>query len=98
VAKRGTSLVDASREARRPYRLFLLRTLSGLEEQSSAKFFPLSRIMTGEIHDSDIRNALRGLYRAGMVVTGPGGYALTDIGRSALLMVWASKPPEGEGR
>jgi hypothetical protein len=90
VAKRGTTLTGAFREARRPYRLFLLRALSALEEQSSAKFFPLSLVMTGEIHGSDIRNALRGLYRAGMIRTGPGGYALTELGRSALVNVWAS--------
>jgi hypothetical protein len=99
MAKRGTSLTGALREARKPYRLFLLRVLSSLQEQSSAEFFPLSLIMAGEVHGSDIRNALRGLYSAGMVRTGPGGYALTELGRSALVNVWASskRHPRAQG-
>jgi hypothetical protein len=97
MPKRGASLAGALREAQRLYRLFLLGALSDLEQQSSGKLFPLSVIMKGGIQDTDIRNALRGLYSAGMVRTGAGGYGLTALGRQALVVTWASKRSSGAG-
>ena len=91
MRKRRTSFAGALKEVRRPYRLFLLRALSELEEQSSAEFFPLSLIMTGAIQEGDIHRALRGLYSAGMVRAGRGGYGLTALGRRALVFIWASR-------
>src|SRR4051794_6998078 len=95
MPKRGASLAGALKEAQRPYRLSLLRALSDLEQQSSGKLFPLSVIMMGGIHDSDVRNALRGLYSAGTVRTRAGEYGLTALGRRALVVTWASKRRPG---
>jgi RIO-like serine/threonine protein kinase len=85
-AIKKTEFANALSEARRPYRLMLLRLLAELEPESrAARYFPLPTIV-GEtaLHAEDVRNALRGLYKAGLIDGIGCTYRLTQIGRAAL--------------
>jgi hypothetical protein len=71
-------------EARLPYRLFVLRRLTDLESKGLDRKFPVSMLMTGEVHEEDVRNALRGLYKAALIKGSAGTYGLTPTGRKVI--------------
>ena len=81
---RTFEFASASLEVRKPYRRFVLMALSELEAKNSGRLFPLSLIMSAEVRDGDVRNALRGLYKAGLVRGHSGNYGLTPTGRAVL--------------
>jgi hypothetical protein len=73
---------EAMTEARRPLRGYVLRKLIELQAGSHPhKLIPLTEIVTPEFSTSDLRSALRGLYRVGLIKAGGGGYRVTQQGQ-----------------
>ena len=80
IVRRSSS--DALTEARRPARAYVLRKLMELQAGTHAqKLIPLTEIMNPDIPPSDLRSALRGLHRMGLIKAGGAGYRVTQKGR-----------------
>jgi Mn-dependent DtxR family transcriptional regulator len=94
MAKRLTFAAGIA-EIRRPKRAYVLRTFALLEQHGSEKIFPLSSLMTREVLDRDVRNALRSLHKAGLVKFRGGGYGLTSEART--LYRWMQRADSGGG-
>ena len=73
---------DALTEARKPLRAYVLRRLVELQAGTgSAKLIPLTEIINPQFPTSDLRGALRGLYRVGLIKAGSSGYRVTQKGQ-----------------
>jgi hypothetical protein len=73
---------DAVLEASKLFRVHVLGKLIGLQAgTTSDKLIPLAAIMDAGVSNHELREVLRGLYRAGLIRAGNGAYRVMPKGR-----------------